>query len=136
MPVSNTCLSFVPNSRVAHRLIDSGVSRMTRLPTAITGAAAGRTATATSSPTATVTPAASRPTAAPAARSARFTRPYSTIPRALDPYVSRTLLVELSVLDPVQEREPLRLRVAQDGPTGILGVANSHASLDRRYLYA
>ncbi len=60
-----TVLSSVPKLWIADRFVDSGVNVMTRLPTAMSGAAAGRTRTATSSPTPSATNAATTPARAP-----------------------------------------------------------------------
>ena len=71
MPVSNASLSFVPNVRIAQRFTGSGVNRIIRFPTAIAGAASGRTNAATTSPTPRASPAETSPIAAPRGRVVR-----------------------------------------------------------------
>src|SRR4051794_18112305 len=64
----STGLSLVPTLLMAVRFSDSGVSVIRRLPTAITGAAAGRTSAAPASPTPTATAAVTNPMRAPTSR--------------------------------------------------------------------
>src|SRR6478672_6274752 len=65
MPSSRKVLSLVPTLSIALRLTFSGVRRIRRLPTAMTGDAAGRTSAATASPTPTATAALSTPMTGP-----------------------------------------------------------------------
>src|SRR4051794_8040749 len=65
MPPSSRVLSAVPTLLMVGRFTDSGVSTMIRLPTAMTGAAAGRTNAAASSPTPTAMAALSTPSSPP-----------------------------------------------------------------------